>query len=70
MIAIEKGIPIPNSGAGRTPKYPWRTMEVGDSFFAENVRNVSAMAAAAMRRTGLKFTVRKVEDGHRIWRVA
>ena len=31
MIKIDKNIPIPNKGYGE-PKYPFKTMKVGDSF--------------------------------------
>ena len=34
MVDIDKGVPRP--GRGRTGKYPWREMEVGDSFLVLN----------------------------------
>jgi len=70
---IEKGIAIPERKGG-TVKYPFEQMEVGDSFFvpeSAEVRrsNFSNSASSYGKRTGKKFTVRKVEGGWRCWRV-
>jgi hypothetical protein len=68
-FAIEKGVPIPLPK--KAGKYPWRTMEVGDSFFVANVghKDFATNASQARKRTGFKFTLRKVEGGVRIWRI-
>ena len=34
-MQIESNIPVPNPGTGGNRKYPWRDMEVGDSFRVE-----------------------------------
>jgi len=69
MNEIEKGIAIPN-----TCKYPWKEMEVGDSFFVqdEKMRNsISATAIYHTKRGVGKFTVRKEEcGGIRVWRIS
>ena len=83
-IEIEEGIPIwppspPVRGSAPLRTYPWREMEVGDSFFvpfghasldAFRIRgSVSAAANAAARILGVKFATRKQADGVRVWRV-
>lgn len=72
-VKIEKGIPLPSrGGANGNAKYPWRTMEVGDSFLvpAKTPRKFSAHMAQAQRNTGHKFASRTVEGGCRVWRTA
>jgi hypothetical protein len=68
-VRIEKGVPLPR--AHRSSKYPWRQMEVGDSFFAAGVLRSSLrqQAYAVGRKIGRKFAVRQVEGGTRVWRV-
>lgn len=71
-IVVEKGIPIPKKRSGQAT-YPWRTMEIGDSFLVPpHVKTSSCrvMASVASKRYGGNFTSRKTPDGHRIWRVS
>jgi hypothetical protein len=51
-------------------KLPWRKMKVGDSiwFPKRDHRHINAMKCKAQRRTGLKFTLRKMTNGVRVWR--
>ena len=73
MTKIDKDIPIPKI-SGRTgcpPKYPFRMMEVGDSFFiAGKSATISGLFLRYMPR---KFTCRSVVEndisGVRIWRI-
>ena len=69
MIAIEKGVPIP---VGRRSKYPWRDMEVGDSFFVRGKTSATLNGARvnAQNGTRFKFKLKNVEGGVRVWRVA
>lgn len=78
MVKIDKGIPLPprrrGGGAGRTgraPIYPWREMEIGDSFFLPDIEPhlISSLAAGAAQRTGRKFATRIEGDGVRVWRI-
>lgn len=65
-IKIEKGIPL-----RLYYKYPFGDMEVGDSFFAENIKT-SCLANAAHQygtRHNMKFTCRKEGTGSRVWRI-
>lgn len=72
MIVIEKGIPMPRTTAGRPAIYLWATMEVGDSFLVsgKSAEGARKSAANAGLRLGRKFSVRKIEGGFRVWRVA
>ena len=69
-VKIEKGIPLPERKKGqRSPKYPLRALEVGDSFFAPI--KPAALATHARREskaTGAKFVVRAEDKGSRVWR--
>jgi hypothetical protein len=72
MFTIEKGIPVPlfrTSGS----IYPFRLMEVGDSFLLADesmVKRARASANVTGKRMGAKFACRKVADGWRFWRVS
>lgn len=77
-IAIDKGIPLPKPNAphprGKT-RYPWRQMEIGDSFFvtgtAVNLRSGFVYSSVL---AGIRITIRQCEvdgvKGARVWRVA
>jgi hypothetical protein len=76
VIQIDKNVPLPapKRGVG-SAKYPWRLLEVGDSFLFSGAnkhgKSASAQAIRAGRVLGRKFTVRKMDDGsYRCWRVA
>jgi hypothetical protein len=84
--AIEKTVPLPgrkeyiSSPGARAParrwarKYPFRAMEVGDSFLVEPREANRARSAASKwskRHRGFRFTSRRMPDGdYRIWRIA
>lgn len=73
---IERNVPVPKSTAGARAKYPFREMKIGDSFFAPATQgmNRNRIASAAtyfgIRHPGYRFSIRKVEGGWRVWRVA
>ena len=70
MFEIEKNIPLKQITARAS--YPFAQMEIGDSFFAEGITVNRLTAAAALHKKahGRSFSVRKVEGGYRVWRVA
>lgn len=84
-MKIEKNIPIPEpkkrgpkkGEGGRTPTYPFKEMEVGDSFIYSTKSTESMMRSAGCaargwaKKVGLnwKFTVRRLDEGIRIWRI-
>jgi len=70
---IEKGIPLIDKARspGRTGFYPFRRMDIGDSFLVEDVKKGhSGVSTANVRLNPKKFAARKVEGGLRIWRIA
>lgn len=75
MFIIEKGIEIPIRTDSRN-KYPFRDMEIGDSFFVPNdnlppsaSKNFCQFVQPGAKRLGIKITTRKVKDGFRVWRI-
>ena len=65
MIEIDKDVPMPSP-------YPYRKLEVGDSFFVAD-KTTNGMAGAANERlTPKRFTARTVTEGGvkgvRVWR--
>ena len=79
LFDVEAGLPIPGKRAGGPSKYPWLTMNIGDSFFVPYSRSipphvlqarVGSAANSAQRRHGRRFITRRVEGGVRGWRVA
>lgn len=71
MIKIDKNKPMPETRL----TYPFRSMEVGDSFFVpgKTTRAMAGAVAGARKRLGLKFAARTITEnrvtGVRIWRV-
>lgn len=79
MIAVDKNIPIPAKSYDGRNKYPFHTMEVGDSFALATAEgeDIAALAkrmrtsmGAAGRRLGRKFVLDREGAGVRIWRAA
>ena len=74
---IDKGIPLKERRGGGSPKYPFKDMEVGDSFFIKcdgghvnkRARAVSKAGCVYGKKTGTVFTIRNVDNGVRVWRV-
>lgn len=71
---IEKDIPLIKKGVtdSNPPKYPFKEMEVGDSFFVANqvICGKAYLSAHAYGRYhGQRFAGRNVEGGLRIWRL-
>ena len=66
-MKIDKNIPIPED----RKRYPWKEMEVGDSFFIEGkeASQIGGIANFANRTYKPKhFITRTVKGGVRIWR--
>lgn len=76
MIAIDKNIPIPKAytSPGRPEGhaiYPWKTMEIGDSFIHPSSKETArAIASKRGKDLGKRFITRSIEGAVRIWRVA
>ena len=70
-IKIDRDIPMPdNIGRGGISRYPWDTMEIGESFVIEiKIASFRRLATHAGPRHGRKFATRKMPDGsYRCWR--
>lgn len=65
---IENEIPVPPH---QNSKYPWDTLEVGQSFLVDPAgKSMFSSASLAGKKRGKKFIGRKVGSGVRVWRVA
>lgn len=76
-MIIEKNVPMPEAGRGRdaTSKYPFGSMEVGDSFHVPRTRSVNVSSAGhtwrkKTNRLDVQFSVRTENGGTRIRRTA
>ena len=77
-MKIDKGLELPDKqSGGRETKYPYKELEVGDSYLVKLKKyskskhaSISSAAAQWVKRNELdwKFTVRKVDEGIRVWR--
>jgi hypothetical protein len=70
MIEIEKDRPLPEERVRNS--YPFKQMEVGDSFHVEGVNMQVVLNAnyRAGKQLGAKFIARKDERGVRVWRIS
>lgn len=71
MTKIDKGILMPPEG-GKTFKYPWREMEIGDSFLFDkkvSVKGASVQAFTRGAKYKRKYAVRTVGKRVRCWRI-
>jgi len=71
MFKVETGIEIQKPKRGAPHKYPFPEMAVGDSFHAtgKDARSAPAAASKYGQVHGMKFSVRTVDGGKRIWRI-
>lgn len=73
-VKLEQEVPIPPiMRPGRDLLYPFDIMEVNDSFLAEGMKTAANLYACISRYVkkegaGKRFTVRKTEEGFRVWR--
>jgi len=70
MYLIEDSVPFP---VNKRHKYPFGTMEIGQSIFAANEKmkgNLHQASKMHGKSLGKKFIARSINDGLRIWRIA
>lgn len=67
LIQVDKNIPVPTERSKRS-KYPWRELQVGDSFLIEPQMRSSMAGLAA--RFGMKITTANDGGKVRVWRIA
>ena len=74
MFQIEDGIEIPALTRNTEPKYPFKQMKVGQSFFVpcteENAKKVRNSISSSARSAKVRHVTRIAEGGLRVWRVA
>jgi hypothetical protein len=73
MYEIEKGIPVPIDGEMRARKYPFATMEIGDSFYVGSEKTLAVVQSAtyaAQKALQRSFRARREGEGTRVWRIA
>jgi hypothetical protein len=70
QFKVDRDVPIPAFIEGGR-KYPFNTMNVGDSFAVSALARPAVITASVTyaRKHGVKFTTRKDGSGYRIWRI-
>lgn len=69
MIPIEKNVPIPERAVGPKTKYPFASMQIGDSFFIPGMEKFTYHWYPS-KKYGHTYRSKKVDGGMRIWRIA
>lgn len=71
MYAIEDNVPLPPLTKGHPPKYPFRDLLVGQSFFVPqgDRKTLAVLASRNGKSLNATFTVRQIDGGIRVWRV-
>ena len=64
-MKLEKNVPMPPSNR---VKYPWKGMEVGDSFLIPNGKFKRGGIPSAAKHQGYKVRMRLEGDDLRVWR--
>ena len=67
-LKVRKGVPVPPHGDGSRYRYPWREMQIGDSFYVAD-KSIQHMTGSAYRLRPLRFTMKTENGGVRVWRV-
>lgn len=79
IMKIENDVPVPENVRGRKPKYDFKSMKIGDSFFAEGDGSTQvSILTCAKRHSPKRFITQKATQaqergkavkGFRCWRV-
>lgn len=74
LIPIDRGIPLPSEPPKNARKYPFRDLELGDSFFApcktrEQLKSLISRSSCSCRRFVTRSVVEDGVKGLRVWRV-
>ena len=67
-VGLDKDVPLPEA----RKRYPYKEMEVGDSFFVEGggIQNICNQNYRTGKKLGRSFIARKEDNGVRVWRVS
>lgn len=76
-ITIDRNVPLPHTRrgeGGRRPKYPWKDMQVGDSFVVTRKKGARVVMQQnsirlCARAIGYKVATRVSGNDLRVWRV-
>jgi len=73
-MEIETGVPVPKRTSGRKSRWPYLdSMSVGESVLitdpASMTHQLACRLSALGKKTGKRFTQRRVADGVRVWRI-
>ena len=68
-IKAEPGFPMPEFKKGIEPKYPWKTMEVGESFPFDGTTGYSQACINSQKLAPKTFRCGRYDGKFRIWRV-
>jgi hypothetical protein len=72
MIKIQKKVELPKDKT-RPYRYPWNSLEVGDSFFIPHKNSPYTMLrqynSGLPKKKKIKITRRLEGDGQRVWRI-
>lgn len=76
-VPIETGFVLPAHPQRFHLRYPWKLMNVGQSFFVRSAEaelkrawnRMSSNRAQAQRATGYRFAIRRAPGGLRVWRI-
>lgn len=71
-VAIDRGVPLPSETRGAKAIYPFRDMQLGDSFLLPATVKYPTQVCTTgnLRHSPKRFTCRKTAEGYRIWRIA
>ena len=67
-VKIDKGLPMPTRRS--RAKYPWASLEIGDSFLlsVKSADGAHSMARKARLHLRRNFQARLTDEGWRVWR--
>ena len=74
-VKIDDDVPMPPHGGGRGDKWPYRKVNVGESWFmpGKGVNVVSSQVSGWKLKTGFRYASRTVTEngvkGVRVWRI-
>lgn len=70
MIELTKEVPVPEPRIRNV--YPYKAMEVGDSFFIDGVKMQIVLNNnyRSGKKLGMTFIARREKEGVRVWRTA
>ena len=71
---IEDGVPIRHAYSGRAMKYPFKELQVGQSFYVpldghKSVYTLQCSLLTCARQAGIKVTTATDDNGVRVWRI-